>query len=576
MNITSNEKTARYITLLSAAIFFSIVYALFISNFSLFYFLGTKVNDTMSQTRYNLLKKPQADERIVLVGVDDESYQRADRQWPWGRDVFALCLKKLKLLEPKVIGLDFTFVGRGTDTDLDTLFSQELKEAGNVVLASYFDDQGHFFPPSEPFRSAAAAAGFSDKPVDRDSVIRRVHTRFDLSQENVSVVSFAANLAYLFMGLSPLESVAQAGRSEVTFFYPGKEDLTSAREYLTLDSHERIWLSYRYKSGDFVYIPFWKLMEDQVSRREIKGKIVIVGSARPIFHDSHTTPLGTLEGIFIQANETAMILDRDFIRPLYPDSALWRALIFFAVASTLLFLFDLFNFAVKFFLFLSLELMVYGISLFLLVQKNILFQPFHPMFIVGTSYMAVLFYDTFRAFLESAELQKQAIMDDLTDLYGHRYLELRLAAEFKRHEEIKKEFCFAMIDIDQFKKVNDTYGHEQGNVVLITVAKAIKSGVRGYDVVARYGGEEFSIILSDCELKTAIQTAERIRKSIEDLKFSISSKNVSVTVSIGICSNKQPGVQNHQEMKRLADQALYQAKNEGRNRVCVSQAVSAA
>lgn len=571
MNIISNEKISRYSTLLSAAIFFSIVYALFISHFNLFYFLGAKVKDTMFLTRYNLLKKPQADERIVVVGVDDESYQRVDRQWPWGRDVFADCLKKLAPLEPKVIGLDFTFVGRGAYADSDALFAQELKEAGNVVLASYFDDQRHFFPPSEPFRSAAAATGFSDKPMDRDSVIRRVYTRFDLPQERVSIVSFAANLAYLSMDLSPLESVVRTGRSEVIFFYPGKDNLVSAREYLTLDSHGRIWLSYRYKSGDFTYIPFWKLMEGRVSPREIKGKIVIVGSARPIFHDSHATPLGTLEGIFIQANETAMILDRDFIRPLYPDSALWLALIFFALASTLLF--DLFNFAAKFFLFLGLEILVYGTSLFLLVQKNILFQPFHPMFIVGASYTAVLFYDTFTAFLRSAELQKQAITDDLTGLYGHRYLELRLAAEFRRHAEMKKEFCFVMIDIDQFKKVNDTYGHEHGNVVLITVAKAISGGVRGYDVVARYGGEEFSIILSDCESKTAIQTAERIRKSIEGLNFSIASKNVSVTVSVGICSNKQPGVQNHQEMKRLADQALYQAKNEGRNRVRIYQAV---
>ncbi len=569
MNRIFHDKISRYSTLLGAAILFSIVYALFISQFSLFYFLGTKVNDTMFQIRYNLLKNSQPDDRIVVVGVDDESYQRVDRQWPWGRDVFALCLKKLRLLEPKAIGLDFTFVGRGADAASDTLFANELKESGNVVLASYFDDQGHFFPPSEPFRSASAATGFSDKPADRDSVIRRVRTRFDLPQERTSVVSFSANLAYLFMGLPPLENVVRAGRSEVAFFYPGKEDLISARENLTLDSHERIWLSYRYKSSDFVTIPFWKLMEDQVSSPEIKGKIVILGSARPIFHDSHVTPLGTLEGIFIQANETAMILDRDFIRPLYPDSALWMVLLFFALACTILF--DLFNFAVKFLLFLSLELMIYGTSLFLLVHKNLFFQPFHTMFIVAVSYTAVLFYDTFKAFLKSAELQKQATMDDLTGLYGHRYLELRLAAEFERHAGMNKEFCFVMIDVDKFKKVNDTYGHEQGNVVLITVGGAIKSGVRGYDIVARYGGEEFSIILATCELKGAIQTAERIRKSIEDLKISIASENISVTVSMGICSNKQPGVQNVQDMKRLADQALYQAKNEGRNRVRISQ-----
>jgi diguanylate cyclase len=128
-----------------------------------------------------------------------------------------------------------------------------------------------------------------------------------------------------------------------------------------------------------------------------------------------------------------------------------------------------------------------------------------------------------------------------------------------------------MVYIDLFKKVNDTYGHEQGNVVLTTVAKLLKNGIRGYDVAARYGGEEFSLVLFNQDPAGAAQIVERIRKAVEATPFNLPTGVLHVTVSSGICSNRNPDVQSKDDLVKLADAALYQAKTQGRNRVCLYQ-----
>lgn len=159
--------------------------------------------------------------------------------------------------------------------------------------------------------------------------------------------------------------------------------------------------------------------------------------------------------------------------------------------------------------------------------------------------------------------------DGLTGLYNHNYIPQRLGTEFERYRRTKKEFCLVMIDIDWFKKVNDTYGHEQGNEVLINIAQCLKKGLRISDVVARYGGEEFCIILFDCNEEAARQVIEKIRLQIEGTVFADAERIFRITISAGICSNQVRGIERSSDLIRLADKMLYEAKAAGRNRVLI-------
>lgn len=158
-------------------------------------------------------------------------------------------------------------------------------------------------------------------------------------------------------------------------------------------------------------------------------------------------------------------------------------------------------------------------------------------------------------------LEKLATTDLLTGLYNRRKFEESLIREIEEAKRYGKTFSIILLDIDFFKEINDTYGHQVGDYILQTIAKLIKKLLRRTDIVARWGGEEFVIILPNGKMKGAFQLAERIRKTVESTKFPIEKK---CTVSLGV-TEYQPNDTPHSLLKR-ADLALYAAKQNGRNR----------
>lgn len=167
-----------------------------------------------------------------------------------------------------------------------------------------------------------------------------------------------------------------------------------------------------------------------------------------------------------------------------------------------------------------------------------------------------------------AEILKHATLDALTGFYNRRQLEERIKQEVSSAKRQKRSLCAVMIDIDFFKKVNDTYGHAAGDLVLKTVSRVIKMHLRDYDIAGRYGGEEFVVLLPYTKIKEAEVVAERLRKAVEDTKVDLSKiipdkGEIKVTISLGI--SQFDGT----DLIQNADKALYRAKETGRNRVCV-------
>ncbi len=164
-------------------------------------------------------------------------------------------------------------------------------------------------------------------------------------------------------------------------------------------------------------------------------------------------------------------------------------------------------------------------------------------------------------------LLQLSLTDPLTELNNRRHLMDLLEKEFERSLRTHRPLALMMIDLDHFKRVNDNYGHQQGDNVLRTTAREIKRQLRQYDSAARFGGEEFAIILPDTLPKDAHLVAERIRKSISDIKFSGTISELRITTSIGISALPHSKINTIEDLIRLADDALYTSKDNGRNRV---------
>ncbi|HHO59803.1 MAG TPA: sensor domain-containing diguanylate cyclase [Thiotrichales bacterium] len=179
--------------------------------------------------------------------------------------------------------------------------------------------------------------------------------------------------------------------------------------------------------------------------------------------------------------------------------------------------------------------------------------------------------------------------DGLTNAYNRRYFDERLSHEISRCVRNKTDLVCLFIDVDFFKQVNDNYGHQVGDAVLIRLVMLMRDQVRSSDIVARYGGEEFAIILPDTGIQIAHEVAERIRESVEKQKLIFNDSTLGITVSIGMSSLSQirfqAGAESAEELNQLlpkldglllekADEALYQAKQTGRNQVVIKKLAS--
>ena len=176
--------------------------------------------------------------------------------------------------------------------------------------------------------------------------------------------------------------------------------------------------------------------------------------------------------------------------------------------------------------------------------------------------------------IESGKLEKmqeRAVVDGLTGLYDHDTLLTLLEKEVERAKRHTKPLAFLLFDLDGFKQINDEYGHQKGDEVLAKLADIVRETIRTMDIAGRYGGEEFALILPETEVTSASQSAERLRAAIEE-RF---RQDAQLTISVGIACCPDDGNAVEALVKK-ADEALYQAKSEGKNRVVAARDLKAA
>jgi diguanylate cyclase (GGDEF)-like protein len=167
------------------------------------------------------------------------------------------------------------------------------------------------------------------------------------------------------------------------------------------------------------------------------------------------------------------------------------------------------------------------------------------------------------------QMYESALRDGLTKAFNKKYFTDRLESEFTFAARHGSPLALVLFDLDHFKKVNDTHGHQAGDYVLAEVSTLLSGALRAEDVFARYGGEEFAVICRGSDINQAQVVGERLRKAVEGHRFTYEQTHIPVTISVGIAVLPNLAVKDANELVALADQALYKSKNEGRNRVTV-------
>jgi diguanylate cyclase (GGDEF)-like protein len=227
---------------------------------------------------------------------------------------------------------------------------------------------------------------------------------------------------------------------------------------------------------------------------------------------------------------------------------------------------------------LMIVLVSFCVGLFLMTAPEILFHSpsysfplvvrFSVIYLMMT--FIIYYYESSQRMLiryiqeERDEFENASKYDMLTGLSNRREIIEKMEIEWERHLRVGKPFTIIMGDLDNFKSLNDTYGHDAGDYVLQTIGSILRNQVRGIDCPARWGGEEFLIILVDTDLESGQRVAERIRRKIENTNFSHKNKKLPVTITFGLSVYQNTDDSIDKSIKR-ADKALYEGKNQGKN-----------
>ena len=184
----------------------------------------------------------------------------------------------------------------------------------------------------------------------------------------------------------------------------------------------------------------------------------------------------------------------------------------------------------------------------------------------STRYVYITVHDVTEITVYEKTLIEMNTRDSLTGIYNRKFLESQLRNELKRFKRAQRPFGLIMFDIDFFKKINDTYGHQCGDYVLKSLASAVSSTIRSTDILARYGGEEFFCLLPETDIDNTTHVAEILRIAVENKTFTFQNTPIQLTISLGVTAMHSE-IEAPDVLIKKADDALYEAKRTGRNKV---------
>lgn len=575
--------------------FFALFAFIILKNANLASFVDTVENRTFDLRQSILInegaKKPSED--IVIVAIDDATYEYIlDNygEWPLPRDTYAKVINYLEQQSPRSIVFDLMFVKSiKSSNGADEMLINSFQKYNNVFTSMNFDNQSEDLriPPELPDKlslniqnnskidfsqltfsncrkilqgiiDATSNIGIINVSRSDDGILRKMPLVVKYKDKFYPQLALKVGLNYL-------------GETQQTFTIDKHSDLHIGDRRIYLDKDGSAILNWYGPAGTYTYIPMYQLIKAVNGEKteldyDFSNKIVYFGTTAASLFDIKTVPTGKIyPGVEVQATYVNNILDNNFIKKVDRGYTIVLSLLLaLLIASVVTRVNSAFAASM---MSLSTYFVYILIAYYAMRFENLWLELIYPLIF---SIVAFTLAYIVKYLIKSRDFEQQymlATTDGLTELYNHRYFQEQIRMQVEQSKRYSNNFSLIIIDIDFFKKFNDTFGHQSGDAVLRQVAQTLKKNVRATDIVCRYGGEEMSIILPNTTKDEAFATAQKICNRVAEKTFKLTGNNEThVTISLGVSTFPFDG-DTAPKIIEAADKKLYNAKNNGRNQV---------
>jgi len=575
--------------------FFVIFAFLILKNANLNNFIDAIENRTFDLRQSLLINEgaKKASKDIVIVAIDDATYEYIldyYGEWPLPRDTYAKIINYLEKQSPRAIAFDLMFVkSLKSKNQADEALVQTFKKYNNLYTSMNFDNQSEDLrvPPNLPQKltiniqnnseidfnqltytncrtilegilNATSNVGIINVSRSDDGVLRKMPLIVKYKNEFYPQLALKVGLNYI-------------GENSQSYEINNNSEFKLGGREIFLDNDGSAILNWYGPAGTYTYIPMYKLIKAVNGEKteldyDFSNKIVYFGTTAASLFDIKTVPVGKIyPGVEVQATYVNNIIDNNFIKKVNRGYTIALSILLaLLIASVVSRVSSAFAASM---MSLSVYFVYILIAYYAMKFENLWLEVVYPLIF---SIAAFTCKYIIKYLIKSRDFEQQyklATTDGLTELYNHRYFQEQIRMQVEQSKRYNNNFSLIIIDIDFFKKFNDTFGHQSGDAVLRQVAQTLKKNVRATDIVCRYGGEEMSIILPNTGKDEAFSTAQKICERVANRKFKLAGdKETNVTISLGVSTFPFDG-DSASAIIEEADKRLYNAKNNGRNQV---------
>lgn len=576
-------------------IFFVIFAFLILKSANLNNFIDTIENRTFDLRQSILINEgsKKANKDIVIVAIDDATYEYildSYGEWPLPRDTYAKIINYLEKQSPRAIAFDLMFVkSLKSKNQADEALVQTFKKYSNLYTSMNFDNQSEDLriPPELPQKltinvqnnsdidfnqltytncrtilegilNATSNIGIINVSRSDDGVLRKMPLVVKYKNDFYPQLALKVGLNYL-------------GEKQTSYEIDKNSEFKLGDRKIFLDKDGSAILNWYGPAGTYTYIPMYQLIKAVNGEKteldyDFSNKIIYFGTTAASLFDIKTVPAGKIyPGVEVQATYVNNIIDNNFIRKVNRGYTIALSILLaLLIASVVSRVSSAFAASM---MSLSAYLIYILIAYYSMKFEHLWLEVIYPLIFSIAAFTCAYII---KYLIKSRDFEQQyrlATTDGLTELYNHRYFQEQIRMQVEQSKRYNNNFSLIIIDIDFFKKFNDTFGHQSGDAVLRQVAQTLKKNVRATDIVCRYGGEEMSIILPNTGKDEALSTAQKICERVANRKFKLSGdRETNVTISLGVSTFPFDG-NSASAIIEEADKRLYNAKHNGRNQV---------
>lgn len=546
-------------------------------------------------------KSLKTDPNIVILTIDDNSLEFLEDEfgrWPWSRTVYTKMINYLEKEKVNQIIFDLMFIGyqKGSEQH-DIELAKTMGLYPNIYTSMNFDSRADKTKTNLPsylkikVDNKNSNIDFSNQEY---SNVRLILPEIINNNKNIGMINLARdndgisrrcplflkykNDFYPYLAFkAAIDHIKQNENINIDkFVIDSNNDIKIGNKSIHLDNEGKMLINWYGANHSFEYIPFYKVIKSIKSINAgkqpdipvgyFKNKIVFVGVTATSLFDIKSTPLSNIyPGVEVQASVYNNIINKTSIKPIGDITNLMICIMLGALTS--LMVIKLRNSFFASFSTIMLGLIYIGVASYLLKYHFLWIGIINQIIVITLTFTCMFII---KYLLKSRDFEytyKLATTDGLTGLHNHRYFQEHMVNNIERSKRYKSSFSLLLIDIDFFKKFNDTYGHQAGDAVLRQVADTLKKLVRASDLVARYGGEEMAIILDNATISEALSVADKVCKQVAANPYKLSEGiERHVTISLGVATFPFHG-ETPAELIEYADRGMYRAKENGRNSV---------